>query len=135
MPGPKGVVRNPVMVLVLSVVTCGIYGLWWWYTILTELRNFTQDEDINPTINLVLLLLLGCIWQFVLPFKMGKWILKARQIAGLPEEEDKSTTWLILSLLCLGIVVVYLIQTELNRIWESGGAPAIYQPPMPGTGM
>jgi len=130
------------MVILYSFLTCGIYGIWWWYTTLTELKNFTQDEEINPTTNLILLIFLGCIWQFVMAYKMGKWIANAQRLAGLPEE-DKSSTYLILTILCLGIVVYYLIQTELNKIWESGGgvAPGVqmpgpgYQPPMPGTGM
>jgi len=138
MPGPKGIVRNPIMVIVYSMITCNIYGIWWYYTVLTELKNFTQDEEINPTTNVILLLVLGCVWMFILPYKMGKWIAKAQRMAGLPEE-DKSTTWLIMSLLCLSIFVTYMIQGELNKIWEAGGgaAPAApmpggMQPPAPG---
>jgi polyferredoxin len=140
MPGPKGTVRSPIMVIVYSMITCGIYSIWWWYTIMTELKNFTQDEEINPTTNLILLLVLSCIWMFILPYKMGKWIAKAQRLAGLPEE-DKSTTWLILSLLCLSVFVTYMIQVELNKIWEAGGAaaaapaPGGFQPPTPGAGM
>ena len=139
MPGPKGTVRSPIMVIVYSMLTCGIYSIWWWYTILTELKNFSQDEEINPTTNVILLLVLGCVWMFILPYKIGKWIVKAQKLAGLPEE-DKSTTWLILSLLCLNVFVTYMIQGELNKIWESGGgaaaAPAGYQMPgAPGAGM
>jgi hypothetical protein len=97
-----------------------------------------HDHD-NPTTNLILLLVLSCIWMFILPYKMGKWIAKAQRLAGLPEE-DKSTTWLILSLLCLSVFVTYMIQVELNKIWEAGGgaaapAPGGFQPPTPGAGM
>jgi hypothetical protein len=137
MPGPKGTVRSPIMVIVYSMLTCNIYGFWWWWTIMNELKNFTQDEEINPTTNIILMLALGCIWMFILPYKMGKWIAKAQRLAGLPEE-DKSTTWLILSLLCLNVFVTYMIQSELNKVWEAGGgaapaaAPGGFQPPMPG---
>jgi len=125
------------MVIVYSMLTCNIYGFWWWWTIMNELKNFTQDEEINPTTNMILMLALGCIWMFILPYKMGKWIAKAQRLAGLPEE-DKSTTWLILSLLCLNVFVTYMIQSELNKVWEAGGgaapaaAPGGFQPPMPG---
>ena len=137
MPGPKGTVRSPIMVIVYSMLTCNIYGIWWFYTILTELKNYTQDEEINPTTQIILMLVLSCIWMFILPYKIGKWIVKAQKLAGLPEE-DKSTTWLILSLLCLNVFVTYMIQSELNKIWEAGGAapaPGGFQPPMPGAGM
>ncbi len=144
MPGPKGMVRNPIMVIVYSMITCNIYGIWWYYTILTELKNFTGDEEINPTTNIIMMLVLPCIWGFLLPYKIGKWIAAAQRVAGLPEE-DKSTTYLIMCLLCLNVFALYMIQGELNKLWEAGGgaAPAVgappaagapYQPPMPGVG-
>jgi len=122
MPGPKGQVRNPITVILLSMVTCNIYAWWWWYTTMKELKEFIQTEEINPSKEITMLLVLPCIWQFLLPKKVGQWIVQAQRLAGLPEE-DKSGTYLILSILCLGVVAFWMIQNQLNAVWQAGGAP------------
>ncbi len=37
---PVGKIRNPWMVFLLSVVTLGIYGIVWYYSIFEELKNW-----------------------------------------------------------------------------------------------
>ncbi len=41
--------RNPLGVLGLSVVTLGIYFLYWYYKINDELKRFEHDPSISPT--------------------------------------------------------------------------------------
>ncbi len=40
--------RNPLGVLGLSVITLGIYGLYWYYKVNQELQRFEQDDTISP---------------------------------------------------------------------------------------
>ncbi len=37
---PVGKVRNPIVVLILGIVTLGIYMIIWYYCIFEELRNW-----------------------------------------------------------------------------------------------
>ena len=53
--------RNPLGVLGLSVVTFGIYFLYWYYKVNDELRRFVHDESISPTRSLMAMLFGGII--------------------------------------------------------------------------
>ena len=45
--------RNPLGVLGLTLITLGIYGLYWYYKINEEIKTFTRDETISPVRSLM----------------------------------------------------------------------------------
>ena len=45
--------REPLGVLGLSVITLGIYWLYWYYTINDEIRRFEKDDTVRPGIALL----------------------------------------------------------------------------------
>ncbi|MBA2340400.1 MAG: DUF4234 domain-containing protein [Pyrinomonadaceae bacterium] len=114
--------RDPVMIIVFGLLTCGIYMLYWWYMIITESKNALGREDINPAMELVLALVTCGIYGIYLYYKYPKLFLDMQQRVGLPQN-DMSTLCLVLAF-CgpLGLLVPYLIQTELNKIWDAAGA-------------
>lgn len=114
--------RDPVMVIVYGLLTCGIYALYWWYMIITETKNALGREDINPAMELVLAFVTCGIYGIYLYYKYPKLFLDMQQRVGLPQN-DMSTLCLVLAF-CgpLGLLVPYLIQTELNKIWDAAGA-------------
>lgn len=126
----KGEVRNPVRTWLLCIFTCGIYMLYWWYTIGNELKNYLGKEDLNPTLDVGLICLTaffcgGPWYMFYLPIKYGKLIQEAQQRAGIANAEDQGMSFLMWLFACgLGFKN---IQDELNKVWESGGgAPATF---------
>ena len=42
-PGPLGNVRSPVAVILLSIITLGIYALYWEYSSFKELRAYSGE--------------------------------------------------------------------------------------------
>lgn len=120
----KGEVRNPTTVWILSLVTCGFYGLYWWYTVATELKNYLGKEEINPMMDIIICLVCS-FYALYLPIKYGKYIFEAQQRAGVPNAQDQGMSFLLMMFLCgYGYAKV---QTELNKVWEGGGgAPATF---------
>jgi hypothetical protein len=120
----KGEVRNPTTVWILALVTCGLYGLFFYYTMGNELKNYLGKEDLNPTMDLVIALVCG-IYALYLPIKYGKIIQEAQMRAGIPNAEDQGIKFLLFMFLCsYGYASM---QEELNKIWEAGGgAPAAF---------
>jgi hypothetical protein len=51
--GNQYVRRNPLGVLGLTLITLGIYGLYWYYKANEEIKNFTNDETISPVRSLM----------------------------------------------------------------------------------
>ncbi len=118
----KGEVRNPTTVWLLSF--CGLYGMYWWYLVGNELKNYLGKEDLNPTMDLVIAFI--CFpYVFYLPIKYGALLQEAQQRAGMANAEDQGMSFLIWMFICnLGYKN---FQTELNKVWESGGgAPATF---------
>jgi hypothetical protein len=109
--GPIGQTRNPVMVLVIGYVTCGIYMMIQMWGMLNELKAFRGKDDFNPI--LILLFPLFFIWP--IPAK----VLEAKQMAGVPNPQVASPIlYLLLS--------PYFLAADLNEVWQAAGGG---QPP------
>ncbi len=121
----KGEVRDPMTTWILVIVTCGLYGWYWWYTMAMELKNYLGREDINPVMDLGISFVCG-LYFFYLPIKYGKLIQEAQQRAGMANAEDQGVMFLLLTFFLCGFGYTKM-QEELNKIWEApGGAPATF---------
>ncbi|MGF1465830.1 MAG: DUF4234 domain-containing protein [Sandaracinaceae bacterium] len=117
----KGEVRNPTVVWLLAVFLCGIYGLYYIYTVNTELKDYLNNEEINPVVELII----GFLCSPFALMRLGAHVQEAQRRAGIADAEDQGVSFAIWSLICgLGFRKV---QEELNRAWEAGGgAPATF---------
>ena len=118
MGGPKGQVRNPITVTLLSVVTCGLYWLYvFYFQILPELKAYLGkgDDELNPMKELIIAFICSP-YQILTVMKTGKWLQEAQQRAG-KGGEDKGVVFL----LCMFFffpAVPFLMTQELNKVWE-----------------
>ena len=67
--GPIGEARNPTLVIVLTIITCGIYGLYWLYKSFEELKQH-NGEGLGGVVGAIL----GLFWvsYFILPIEIQK---------------------------------------------------------------
>ena len=106
-------VRNPITGIILSLVTCGLYGIYWMYCMATEIAKF-KDENDSGLIDALLLILLAPVGFFLSEKKLAA----ACAEKGI-EHKDNSILYLILCFLGpLSIANFYLLQTELNKLAE-----------------
>lgn len=111
--------RDLVTSIILSLVTCGIYGIIWFIGLTDDAKAASNDESMQSGGVAFLLTLITCgIYGLFWAYKMGKAINQARINRGMPED-DKSVLYLILSLLGLGIVAYALMQNDLNEMAET----------------
>jgi hypothetical protein len=118
--GPIGKTRNPVMVVVLTYVTCGIYGLIAILAMIGELKAFRQKDDLNPI--MFLLPVISLLEMIKLPAK----ILDAKRMAGVPNAQEPN----VILYLLLGI---YMLPADLNEIWQVASARQGYGGLPPGS--
>lgn len=107
--------RNPWAVWGLSVVTLGIYFLFWYYTINREIGEAFPQRKVNP-VNAVLAVTVGALVvvpPFVSIFNTGDRIRNAQRDSGL-EATSSPIVGLLLSFV-LGLNIVYH-QTQLNAV-------------------
>jgi len=125
--GPVGKRRGVVFVLLLTLVTLGIYSLYWVYKTQQEIKDYS-GEGLGGVLGLVIWILISPVSAFVIPSEIGT-NLYAR--AG---RERPVTGWTGLWLFPFGIFLIPAIvwfvkvQGSLNRFWESEGAAAVTTP-------
>ncbi len=107
--------RNIGLGIVLTLVTCGIYGLIWMISINDDTN--TVAEDINGLSGGLVLLftILTCgIYGIYWNYMMGQKLYKAGSQYG-KNINDNSIVYLVLSLCGLSIVSYCLMQNDLNQ--------------------
>lgn len=107
--------RNIGICVILSIVTCGIYGLFWFYKLTEETNIASGNNEISPGTAILFNILTCGLYGIYWAYKMGQNIAIAQNIRGIPTE-DKSTLYLILSIFGLGLVVYILLQSDLNTL-------------------
>jgi hypothetical protein len=114
---PIGKIRNPWIVILLSIVTLGIYALYWHYAMFKETNEF-DNEGVNGIVGLLLSIVCAIVVVFLLPWQVGE----SRKRAGLPEGVNAIYGLWILLPFVGWIIWVVLVQNATNRLWESQGA-------------
>ena len=99
--------------VVLSIVTCGIYGIIWAVKMLREAVQVKDPAD-DGTVEIILGILLCPVGFYLAEKKFAE----GCQTRGLPHE-DRSIIYLVLGFLGLGIVNFILMQSDLNNIADS----------------
>ncbi len=113
--------RDPMMVVLYTLLTCGIYGIWWWYQTITEIKNALGREDINPGMELILAIVTCGLYGIYLYYKYPQLMLEMQDRAGRPRN-DISMMALLLAIFGLAIVSIPIMQSELNNIWDAAAA-------------
>ena len=114
---PSGIARRELVTcILLTIITCGIYGLYWMVCMVDDLNKASNEPQPTTGGTVVLLSIITCgIYSFIWMYRAGEQLCRARQIRYGYPGENNSVLYLVLSLLGLGIVSYCLIQTELNK--------------------
>ena len=126
--GGEGIakIRHPVGVAVLTLITLGIYGLYWWYQVNREMVDLGRARNAdglgdNPTTSLLAFFPGGFV---ILPpffslYNGTQRMKRAQELAtrGLPTLNG----WIIVILVVLGLSIVAFgyMQAELNKAWRT----------------
>ena len=114
--------RNIATCIILSIVTCGIYGIVWFFWLNDDAN--TASNEPNPTSSgmVFLLSLVTCgIYGMYWAYKQGEKLDRAYQMRGMATS-SRGVTYLVLSIFGLGIIAYALMQDSLNKIGVPEGA-------------
>lgn len=105
--------RNIVVSVILTLVTCGIYGIYWTIMLAREAVSVKDPAD-NGLLEIVLMLFLPFLGFFLAEKKLAEGC-EARGVA----HTDNSILYLILGLVGLGIVNFCMMQNDLNKLVQA----------------
>jgi hypothetical protein len=112
--GQVGMKRSPVTVILLTIITVGIYGLYWQYTVFKDLKEYS-GEGIGGGLALVFAFFIGIVNIFLLPMEIGN--LYSR------EGQEKPTSgltgfWILIPIVGWFIWLVK-VQSRMNEFWDA----------------
>jgi hypothetical protein len=125
---PTGKIRNPVLVVVFSLITLGIYYVYWWYQINREMvdlgRYYNADRLGDNAFLSLLAVFPGSIIvvpAYVSLYNTVKRIQRAQEVtAGTVTLNGMIILWLIIAsffIFVTALIVPGYIQGELNKAW------------------
>ena len=112
--------RNIVLQIVLSLITCGIYGIYWFITLTDDAAKKAGDANFNGVKAFLFTLITCGIYGYYWYYKMGKTLKVAGDNNGVAVD-DNSVLYLILGLFGLGIVNYCIMQNDLNKMADIEG--------------
>lgn len=119
-PSVAGPFYSPGLVILLSIVTCGIWTAVWSFHTGEDLKKYNND-GFGGAINLVFWLLVSPVLMFTIPMEIEKMYQRDGR------QSPVSTLWGLWFLLpIIGNFIWYLkVQEALNDFWVSKGAQTV----------
>jgi uncharacterized protein DUF4234 len=113
---PIGRQRGSGFVVVMSIVTLGIYAIYWFYKSFQEIHEYRR-EGVNGIVGVLLAFII--VSYFLLPQYVGK----MHAAEGKPSPVSGMSGFWILVPYAGVYILLYKIQEALNAFWASKGAP------------
>lgn len=109
--------RNIGLAIVFTMITCGIYGLYWLYKMTEEVHCLVGRRTTASGGMVILYTLLSCgIYSFYWMYKMGETMTEAKMMRGMHADQNSALLYIILAIFALGIVSEALLQSSINDV-------------------
>lgn len=100
--------------IVLSIITCGIYAIYWFIKLTDEMNAASGQNDSSGGVAFLLNLVTCGIYGIYWGYKMGQKVQTAKSSRGAVADQNTPVIYLVLNIFGLQIVTLALIQNELN---------------------
>ncbi len=116
--GPLGQPRGVGFAIVMTLITLGIYAIYWTYKTYNELKDHRGD-GVNGWIGILFALFL--VGYFILPSYVGR--MYRDDGDSNPPISGWSGLWVLVPYVG-GLIWLYKVQSSLNDYWRRKGAAA-----------
>jgi len=106
----KGSIRSPIAVTLLTFLTCGLYGMITFYSMMSDLRAYLNKDEIVPWH--IFVPILGLI---ILLVKLPGWVTEAKQRAGSRNPQSSGPILYFL-------LAPYFFTKDMNEVWNPTGS-------------
>ncbi len=108
--------REIVTCVLLTIITCGIYGIVWFINLTDDVARVAEDNELSGGKAFLFTILTCGIYSLYWAYKIGKDLYIAQSKRNIPGASDNSVLYLILGIFGLSIVTHCLAQSELNKM-------------------
>lgn len=108
--------RNVATSVILTIITCGIYGIYWMAVLNDEINILSSREQDSSGGVVVLLTIITCgIYGLYWAYKMGEKLDEAAtQRGGIAQ--SRGVIYLVISLIGFSIISYALMQDSINKM-------------------
>ena len=106
--------RSIATCVLLSIVTCGIYSIYWFVCLTNEVNYISGSQETSGGKALLLWIVTCGIYYYYWGYKQGEKLDAARAQRGMMTS-GLNILYLLLCIFGLGIVAYALMQNELNQ--------------------
>ena len=111
--------KNIVTCIILSIVTCGFYSLYWLYCLVSDINAISDDPNaMSPVLVIILSFVTRGLYFLYWVYKAGS-LLDQKMIETGRTAESRPVLYVVLALFCLTIVTYVLMQDTINQLAES----------------
>lgn len=108
--------RKVSVAIILTIITCGIYGIYWFIKLNDEINALNGDTNDTTGGMAFLFSIISCgIYAFYWMYKMGDKLDSIASKHDMPQN-SRGILYLVLSIFGLGIVSYALMQDSINKV-------------------
>lgn len=109
--------RSPVTVLLLTLVTCGLYLVYWYYCFYRDLHSITgrSPTGLPFAVDLLIAVLTAGLWGIYVDYCISRDLQRIRQANGI---DLPDSTTLVLALDLVSIFTAYLLFIVTSAIQQ-----------------
>lgn len=107
--------KNLALCIILSLVTCGIYGYYWLYCLTEDVNTLSGQQGTSGGMVILLSIVTCGIYLWFWLYKQGTAIDQIKTSRGIPSS-NSAILYLVLAIVGLSIVSYALMQNEINNL-------------------
>lgn len=109
--------RNIALSIVFTIITCGIYGIYW-FIMLTDEWNEKHPGpgDGSGAFSFVITLITCGIYGLYWAYKLGEKVDEFKRLSGFQASGNYNILFLVLQIFGFNVIVLAIAQNELDQI-------------------
>ena len=121
--------RNIVLYVVLSIVTCGIWGIVWFFQLGSDIAAIRHDNKPNPLADFVLGIVTCGLWSLYVAYQWPTLLQEPLRARGKYVDPNLPVLSLVLGMFGFHIVGMVLMQQLVNDTFAQGLEQDAWTPP------
>ena len=111
--------RSIALGIIFSLLTCGIYSLYWQYKQMKTLNGWLERTDYRFGLWLLLCIITCGIFALYYEYKMAVGINEIQANNGLPVNNGLAVICVLLAFFGIGIASLAIQQWEINKFYNA----------------
>lgn len=107
--------RNIVLYVILTIVTCGLFGLFWYISLTNDANDLLGEPGTSGGMALLLNFITCGLYGFYWSYKMGEKIDRIKSSRG-QYPGNNAVLYLIIYVVGVGFLNYILMQNEINKL-------------------